>query len=215
MRTRKHKDCVVCGVTFFNKRAISRFEKQVVCSMKCYCVNNDGKPRPGVRKWAVSKRMTMSESQKKRFENPENHPRWNGGRGLTVNGYVWVNTGVGKTKVEHRLIMEKHLGRPLFNHERVHHINGIRTDNRIENLILLPGQSEHMKIHSKDHHEHMKKNNLYARGGKCNKKLKEKDVLEIKNMIKKNKTLKEIAKMFNVTESNICSIKKEKTWGWL
>ncbi len=78
---------------------------------------------------------------------------WKGGRRKDRTGYVQVwmpehpnasKTGRGSYRkgkggyiLEHRLVMSNHLGRPLKNHETVHHKNAIRHDNRIENLELM------------------------------------------------------------------------------
>jgi len=65
----------------------------------------------------------------------------------TKHGYVRISLPNGKRMFEHRYLMEKFLGRKLkpFPKEIVHHKNGTTTDNRIENLELLKGQSEHVR----------------------------------------------------------------------
>lgn len=63
----------------------------------------------------------------------QDHPI--GTRTIWSNGYVGVKTENG-TQPEHRLTMEKMLGRSLVKGETVHHKNGRRSDNRPENLEL-------------------------------------------------------------------------------
>jgi hypothetical protein len=54
---------------------------------------------------------------------------------------------------EHRLVLEKKLGRMLSKEECSHHINGNCADNRSENLEAFPSNAEHARFHGKKRHE--------------------------------------------------------------
>jgi len=85
------------------------------------------------------------------------HPSWKGGRHIATTGYilVWLPPGHpsrptrGPYIYEHRLVAEQKLGRPLRPGEIPHHINGIKTDNRPENIDVLPSRAWHKAKHRK------------------------------------------------------------------
>jgi len=89
-----------------------------------------------------------------------NHQNWKGGRTIGRNGYIYVTLltddffypmVTDKNYVfEHRLVMAKSLNRCLLPWEVVHHRNGIRNDNRLENLELLPAQGKHNTLLNKE-----------------------------------------------------------------
>lgn len=78
------------------------------------------------------------------------NPSWKGGRWKSSRGYVYVHYPdyhSYKTRKyyvgEHILVVERSLGRQLVKPEVVHHLNGVKDDNRIENLLVLPDESSH------------------------------------------------------------------------
>ena len=89
---------------------------------------------------------------KKCMATGEGNSRWKGGRRKHGYGYILIympnHPAANKNYVlEHRVVMEKHIGRYLYSHEIVHHINFNPTDNRIENLMLFKSRKAHMDYH--------------------------------------------------------------------
>ena len=118
-----------------------------------HSVESRAKMSAALKGHQVLKATRMKLSAVKTGRRGQRHNRWKNGRTLTEMGYVrifcpshpWANP---KGYVyEHRLIMEAHLGRTLLPTEVVHHINGIKDDNRTENLMLFDSN----KIHTGHH----------------------------------------------------------------
>ena len=78
---------------------------------------------------------------------------WRGGKSRHSLGYILIYVPDHPHKImrgyvlEHRLVMEKSLGRYLRPQEVVHHINKNHRDNRIENLMLFKNNSAHLDTH--------------------------------------------------------------------
>lgn len=96
-----------------------------------------GTKRGPLPKWHVEK---VSAGQKTRWEGKSS------GVSQKPRGYVVYTTGPNKGLTVHKVAMEEFMGRPLAKGEIVHHINGIRSDNRIENLALMSA-GDHQRLH--------------------------------------------------------------------
>jgi lambda repressor-like predicted transcriptional regulator len=107
-------------------------------------------------KWRISThriRRTLDAvglEHEHRLKARDNHCNWKGGRITVSGGYVRVLIGWRDPLssmcdqhgyiLEHRLVIARSLGRPLTSRETVHHLNGVRSDNRLENLQLRHGR---------------------------------------------------------------------------
>lgn len=136
MRAIVEKTCQLCGKTFqVLEYEVSRGHGKY-CSRKCSTT--------------VAGLITSFYTSRR----GEDNFNWRGGKTIDGRGYTLIfclahpYASLKGYVREHRLVMEKHLGRILTPEENIHHINSIKSDNRIENLMLFPSNSEHTKYHN-------------------------------------------------------------------
>jgi hypothetical protein len=93
--------------------------------------------------------------QKRIIPKGELNHRWRGGKTLGCSGYVRI-MNISHPRAdkygyvgEHILVVENHIGRMLDRQNVVHHINGIKYDNHIENLQIFATRSEHTQHHTR------------------------------------------------------------------
>lgn len=157
--------CKLCNRIFFRiykKHTTAGYEVKF-CSIKCSqkarkfkrppCLNC-GKEVPHLY-GSFGKRMKFCSIKCSSYG--KFNGRWKGGRSISkgkdrTSGYVmvWIPHNERPHKDfrqrEHRLVMEKHLGRKLSYNELVHHKNHNKSDNRIENLEVI-SRSKHQRFH--------------------------------------------------------------------
>lgn len=154
--------CLTCKKPFDVLEGVYRQQKNKYCSSVCYDKSRKGKKRG---KYQDGRRDKVCEQCKNNYSARSNKqrfcsrvclyvwlrgtssPSWKGGRIITSGKYIGVympdhpQSGARDGYVlEHRLVMEKKIGRYLQKDETVHHINGDTKDNRIENLQLRHGR---------------------------------------------------------------------------
>ena len=143
------KYCLICNKQFKRPYAVGKknWEKAKFCSQTCYHKSHEGIPS-----WNKGKHWSKEWKNKrsKRYVGSGN-PSWKGGTIRHDMGYILIFSPNHPSKnfngyvYEHRLKMEEYLGRYLTKEEVIHHVNGKKDDNRIENLKLFPNHSEHIK----------------------------------------------------------------------
>lgn len=104
---------------------------------------------------SMKRKIMRPEGFEMTYNSGEDHQNWKGGRITRKDGYILITTlldemfGGDQQTLEHRYVMAKKIGRKLTRNEHVHHINGDRSDNRIENLRIL-SMHEHARHHGEE-----------------------------------------------------------------
>lgn len=132
------KNCLTCNKIFYKQLSDSKkyWAIKRYCSIICSGTNFKKGHKPSSKNIEYLKSRTGDKSNS-----------WRGGRSITAQGYMRVR--IDRSYIlEHRYVMEQHLGYKLLPDEHVHHLNGNKTDNRLENLTIID-RKEHGLAHAR------------------------------------------------------------------
>ncbi|MYW67146.1 hypothetical protein GTY65_24205 [Streptomyces sp. SID8379] len=137
-RTGATKECLQCGTDFYVIKALA--ETARYCSVPCKTAA--ARSRQVTRECDhCGEQYTRAPSTIGRFcSKPCEHAfrTGNGAGYINADGYRVISQGSGKSaKGEHRLVVERLLGRLLLPTETVHHVNGVRHDNRADGPLAM------------------------------------------------------------------------------
>lgn len=131
----------------------SHLRKRQRCSRECGTKWRKGRTlNTGKTHFKKGVHNNVGENNPMYGKRLELHSGWKGGKIITKEGYIKVKVDTDKKhkyKFEHRIVVEKFIGRKFKKGEIVHHINLNKEDNRIENLMIFPNDREHIKFHTK------------------------------------------------------------------
>lgn len=157
-KTGKLHSCNVCGAGVW--RVPSETFDIITCSLKCKAIERERRRREGKERQCTEcglwfyrppslEAKYCSRLCQGRSIKGEKHPNWTGVGSITPEGYHRI-TVAGKGSIyEHRHVMEENLQRRLSTSEHVHHLNGDKLDNRLENLEITT-LYEHPRLHKID-----------------------------------------------------------------